>query len=112
MATRVMQREANNKRIVLLCLDMIRGLLVNPLSMIHAARSRGFQEMPRVICQVVDKYHADDMDACGAAAATLWPAATVGKRPAQDAIVDAGAVDFIARALCRPKRRPLGGECP
>ena len=103
VATRVMQREANNKRIVLLCLDMIRGLLVNPLSMIHAARSRGFQEMPRVICQVVDKYHADDMDACGAAAATLWPAATVGKRPAQDAIVDAGAVDFIARALCRPK---------
>ena len=82
---------------------MIRGLLVNPLSMIHAARSRGFEEMPRAICQVVDKYHADDMDACGAAAATLWPAATVGKRPAQDAIVDAGAVDFIARALCRPK---------
>ena len=103
VATRVMQREANNKRVVLLCLDMIRGLLVNPLSMVHAARSRGFEEMPRAICQVVDKYYADDMDACGAAAATLWPAATIGKRPAQDAIVDAGAVDFIARALCRPK---------
>ena len=103
VATRVMQREANNKRVVSLCLDMIRGLLVNPLSFVHASRSRGFEEMPRAICQVVDKYHADDMDACGAAAATLWPAATVGKRPAQDAIVNAGAVDFIARALCRPK---------
>ena len=113
VATRVMQREANNKRVVLLCLDMIRGLLVNPLSIVHAARSRGFEEMPRAICQVVDKYHADDMDACGAAAATLWPAATVGKRPAQDAIVDAGAVDFHrAGAVSPQERRPLGGERP
>jgi len=108
-AVRVMKKEANNVRVVTQCMDLIRELLVNPLSMIAAVKSKGFQLMPQAICHIVEKYHADDVDACGAAAGTLWPAATVGKRPAQDAIVKAGAVDFIARALSRPKRDDPSG---
>lgn len=102
-ATDCLKIFASHKSIILECFDVLRGLMVNPSTMMAFKRQQRFRLLPKAICEAV-YVHYDDMDVCSRAARALWAAATIGGAETQDRVVSTGAVDFIRDALARPKR--------
>ena len=80
-------------------MDIPRALLVNPLCAIRARKTKGFTELAKDVCGVVDAHHGTDSEVCAVAASTLWPAATLGGKDEVKAIIDAGGLKFLRRAM-------------
>ena len=98
-ALTLMRRDPTDRTKVMMCMDIPRALLVNPLCAIRARKTKGFTELAKDVCDVVDAHHGTDSEVCAVAASTLWPAATLGGKDEVKAIIDAGGLKFLRRAM-------------
>ena len=99
--------------------DIFRGIAVNPSTMSKLKRQQRFKLMPKAVTSAVTTGIAanktsdeglSDMDVVGSAAHALWGLATIGGTETQDRIIACGAVDFIKKALSRPKNADPTGS--
>ena len=105
-ALTLMRRDPTDRTVVMMCMDVPRALLVNPLCAIRARKTKGFTELAKDICDVVETHHGTDSEVCAVAASTLWPAATLGGEDEVKAIIDAGGLKFLRRAMKTKGRSP------
>lgn len=105
-ALTLMRRDPTDRTAVMMCMDIPRALLVNPLCAIRARKTKGFAELAEDVCAVVDAHHSTDAEVCAVAASALWPAATLGGEAEVKAIIDAGGLRFLRRAMKLKGRSP------
>ena len=106
-ALTLMRRDPTDRTVVMMCMDIPRALLVNPLCAIRARKTKGFTELAEGrLRRSSTRASLDDSEVCAVAASALWPAATLGGKAEVKAIIDAGGLRFLRRAMKLKGRSP------